>query len=937
MSMHFDAERFSGYFRRSLTALDSRLGEQTVRARLTALTAAPLDEQKIGELLQAEFADEATDGTADRAADRAADEAATGTGPASRSRTDNRSSQTGQSVGPALRRARQWLMLALIERDTSGAASLDEVCTAMSAFARLATGRAMHAASAALVARHGRALDHEGTPQDLLAVGMDKAGGGELNVSSDLDLVFVFRGEGETEGVGGSGRIASSEWMQGLARRTISLLAEMTADGFVFRVDTRLRPNGDSGPLVVPLGMLEHYFFSQGREWERFAWLKGRVLADSGCAGEAAREDDELALGRIVEPFVFRRYMDYEAFAALRDLHQLIRNQVNKRGARDPEAIDVKLGRGGIREIEFIAQLFQVVRGGRDAGLRDRRTLVTLAALAERGLLPAEEAAELDRAYRLLRRTEHALQYREDAQTHRLPHDPQLRAEVAAMLRMPHQTFDEAIAQATEAVSAIFDRLLAPAGGQGEAAARAGGVPTIAADPEVARRFEAFRKNPRFAAAKQSTREAIERLLAEAIRAGTGQRGLVRLVDLLDTVCRRPAYVALLDQYPEAFARVLRILDWAKWPADYLTRHPVVLDELLDGELLEDADYQAWSQELAERVAGARIEDQPDVERQMDIVREAHHAQVFRLMVQDLADRLTIERVSDHLSALADRVLDLAIRLVWSQLRQRFREAPRFAAIAYGRLGGKELGYASDLDLVFLFDDDDERAPEAYALLAQRLSGWLSTRTAAGMLFEIDLRLRPNGAAGMLVSTVSAFEAYQRETAWPWEHQALTRARFSAGDPAIGERFEAVRRELLARRRDLARLRGEVVAMRRKMHEGHPNRTRLFDLKHDRGGMVDIEFIVQYLVLAYSADHPQLLDNRGNIALLGLAAAAGLVDPALARTVGDAYRRYRRLQHKLRLDDAAFARIDPAETASEREAVTSLWEAILGAESAIHA
>jgi len=893
--MRFEAERLSGFFRRSLVALGARLGEQAAGDRLEALVGAPVDAAAIERLQDEELAD------------------------------------GGVSIETGLRRARQWLMLALIERDVRGAASLDEVCRAMTSFAGQATGRAMRDAAATLAERHGRPLDREGRPQDLLAVGMGKAGGDELNVSSDLDLVFVFRDEGETEGVDGAGRIPSSDWMHRLARRTISVLSEITADGFVFRVDTRLRPNGDSGPLVVPLGMLETYFYAQGREWERFAWLKGRVIADSGAAGAEARRADELSLQRIVEPFVFRRYMDYEAFAALRDLHRLIRQEVAKRGARDPEAIDVKLGRGGIREIEFTAQLFQVVRGGRDPGLRDRRTLVTLAALAERGLLPADDAARLDRAYRLLRRTEHAIQYREDAQTHRLPNDPAVRAEVAAMLRLAPADFDAAIAEATDAVEAIFDRLLTPTTAPAEESAPAAGA-TGELDPEVARRFEGLRAGPRYAAAKATTREAIERLLADAVRLRTGSAGLVRLVDLLETVCRRPAYVALLAQFPEAFQRVLRILDWSKWPAEYLMRHPVVLDELLDGELLEPTDYDEWAAELARRVDAALIDGQPDVERQMDIVREAHHAQVFRLMVQDLEGRLTVETVSDHLSDLADRVLDLAIRIVWSQLRHRFRDTPRFAAIAYGRLGGKELGYASDLDLVFLFDDDDERAPEAYAVLAQRLAGWLSTRTAAGLLFEIDLRLRPNGAAGLLVSTLSAFEAYQRESAWPWEHQALTRARFCAGDRAIGERFEAIRREVLARRRDLARLGEEVVAMRRKMHDGHPNRSELFDIKHDRGGMVDIEFIVQFLVLAHSADHPELQANRGNIALLGMAADAGLIEPALAGKVADAYRRYRRLQHKLRLDDAEYARIPPEEAKDEREAVTRLWQTVLGAD-----
>ncbi|MFO1299258.1 MAG: bifunctional [glutamate--ammonia ligase]-adenylyl-L-tyrosine phosphorylase/[glutamate--ammonia-ligase] adenylyltransferase [Burkholderiaceae bacterium] len=889
--MEFHGERHSGYFRRSLQALSAAIGEDAARGRLAELALRALDEAAIEALAQ--------------------------------------SVAVPDDTGATLRRTRNWLMLTLIERDLGGAASLEEVCATMTRFATFATGSALRRAAAELAGRHGRPLDRQGRAQDLLAVGMGKAGGNELNVSSDLDLVFVYREDGESEGVDGSGGIASSEWMHRLARRAIELLADYTADGFVFRVDTRLRPNGDSGPLVVSHGMLEQYFYGQGREWERFAWLKGRVLADSGLAGEAARGDDESSLERIVTPFVFRRYMDYEAFAALRDLHAKIRSEVARRAARDPGAIDVKLGRGGIREIEFTAQLFQIVRGGRDPALRSRSTLETLATLVDRGLLPADEAAAMVAAYRLLRRTEHALQYREDAQTHRLPHDDADREQVAAMLRMPRADFDRAIAGSAEQVARIFDRLLAPEEA-GDAAAHDAEAGSGELDAEVQRRFDAFRSGPRYGAARPETRAAIERLLAAAVHKRTGNAGLVRLVDLLDTVCRRPAYVALLGKYPEAFGRVLRILDWAKWPADYLMQHPVVLDELLDGQLLEPTDYESWARQLRERVDAARHDGEPDVERQMDIVREAHHAQVFRLMAQDLAGRLTVERVSDHLSELADRVLGLAIELVWATLRLRFRDTPRFAAVAYGRLGGKELGYTSDLDLVFLYDDDDERAPEAYAQLAQRLSGWLSARTAAGLLFEIDLRLRPNGAAGMLVSRLAAFEAYQRESAWVWEHQALTRARFSAGDREIGERFEEIRRAALSQRRELPGLRDEVMAMRRKMHEGHPNRSELFDLKHDRGGMVDIEFLVQYLVLGHSCDHPTLLDNAGNIALLGRAAACGLVDAGLATRTADAYRRYRRLQHQLKLDDAAYARVEPGVVTAEREAVTGLWEAVLG-------
>ncbi len=904
--MPFDGERHSAWFRRTLAAFAARSGEASVRRRIETLSGDTLSRRAIETLVSEERAQAA--GPSGLAAAAAAAD--------------------GPALARALRRARNWLMLALIERDTSGRASLEEVCEAMTAFAEISTSHAMRAAGASLVERHGLALDREGRPQDLLAVGMGKVGGAELNVSSDLDLVFVFRGEGESAGApgGGSGVIAASEWMHRLARRTIALLSECDADGFVFRVDARLRPNGDSGPLVASLPMLEQYFYAQGREWERFAWLKGRVIADSGTT-EAEREHDEAALARIVTPFVYRRYLDFDAIEALRALHAKVRAEVARRGARNPEAFDVKLGRGGIREIEFIAQLFQIVRGGQDPTLQGRRTLETLEALAARGLLPEDESAALSRAYRLLRRTEHMLQYREDAQTHRLPRSAKEREAVAAMLGMPAIEFDAAIDQCTDTTARIFDRLLAPAEGHADAVHADDDAPQL--DAETARRFDALREGTRYRAARPDTRAAIDRLLAEAVRSGTGPAGLARLVDLLDAICRRPGYVALLDRFRDAFARVLRVLDWAKSPAEYLMRHPVVLDELLDGELLEPQDYAEWSAQLRERVEAATQDGAPDVERQMDLVREAHHAQVFRLMVQDLEGRLTVERLSDHLSELADRVLDLVIDLVWSGLRLRFRDAPRFAAIAYGRLGGKELGYASDLDLVYLYDDPDERAPEAYALLAQRVTAWLSTRTAAGLLFETDLRLRPDGQAGMLVSSLAAFETYQDDAAWVWEHQALTRARFSAGDASIGERFEAIRRKVLARGRDPKSLHDEVRAMRARMREGHPNPSDRFDLKHDRGGMVDLEFIVQYLVLAHSGAHPALLDNVGNIALLGRAGALGLIDTELARRTADAYRRYRRLQHQFRLDGTA-ARVDPDSVAAEREAVQAAWVSLFG-------
>ncbi len=892
--MEYVAERYSGYFRRSLFAIGD---DADAKARLTAMAGAPIDAAVIAAALARE--------------------------------------RETAPVPAALRRMRRLVMMALMERDVSGAAPLAEVCAAMTRMAEISTAAAFDAAGAEFAESYGVPLDRAGLPQDLLAVGMGKCGADELNVSSDLDLILVFREEGMTSGVrpdgtpAKRGTLEASDFFHQLARRAIAILSENTADGFVFRVDTRLRPNGDSGPLVVSLSMLEEYFYAQGREWERFAWLKGRVIASSAFAGDEARARDEAALDRVVQPFVFRRYVDYDVFAALRDLHRKIRSEALRRHARHAGTRDVKLGRGGIREIEFAAQLFEIVRGGRDLDLRDRSTLVTLAVLGERGMFPPDEAAGLAAAYQLLRRVEHAIQYREDEQTHRLPADPEIREAVAAMVGMDRAQLESELESACGLVERVFEQLLAEPESETGNGAGKGAESGDALDADTAQRFESFRDGPRYRAARPDARRSIDQLFADAHRRGTSTVGLTRLIDLLETVCRRPAYLALMLQFPQAYDRVLRMLEQSRWAAEYLIRHPIVLDELLDGNLLAPVDYHVWQASLHARLDTALIEGEPDVELQMDMARESHHAQLFRLLAQDLEGLLTVERLADHLSALADRIIEIAIGRVWPTLRLRFRDVPRFAVIGYGRLGGKELGYASDLDLVFLYDDDDERAPQAYALLAQRVSAWLSTRTASGLLFETDLRLRPNGNAGLLVSSVTAFDEYQRNSAWVWEHQALTRARFCCGDASIGDAFEKLRREILELERDPETLRDEVLKMRARMHEGHPNRSALFDLKHNRGGMVDVEFTIQYLVLLHSRKHPRLLDNRGNIALLRRAAEEGLIDAGDAQAAADAYRNYRRLQHALRLNNSEqYARVDASEVAAEIGAVTRLWDRV---------
>ncbi|WP_251256177.1 bifunctional [glutamate--ammonia ligase]-adenylyl-L-tyrosine phosphorylase/[glutamate--ammonia-ligase] adenylyltransferase [Burkholderia mallei] len=880
-------------------------------------------------------------------------------------RLDELLAQGGQppsedALKKALRQLRGEAFGAVAERDLAGRADVAEVTGTMTDLAEAAIQRALALLAAELEAQYGEPRGPSGERLALGVVGMGKLGGRELNVSSDIDLIFVYEDDGETAG-GARAPISVHEFFTRLGRRLIGVLSEATADGYVFRVDMRLRPNGDSGPLVCSLGMLEEYFYVQGREWERYAWIKGRLVTERASA--AARRLAQ-QLDAIVKPFVYRRYLDFGVIGAIRSLHEQIRQEARRRATMRPDkADDIKLGRGGIREIEFSAQVFQLIRGGQDAGFRVQPTLAVLRHASASGLITEEVRAGLTHAYLFLRTLEHRLQYRNDAQTHAMPVDPAERAALAASLGFAdYAALIDRLDQHRAFVEAQFDQVFADKadGGARREDDQAAGciwsgaladdgadealVARLAelgfADPAaVLARLQAVWRSSRYAGLPESSRVRFDRVAHRALEAAPGidaahrDETVVRCFDLLETVGRRGAYLALLTEYPAALRRVLSVLGATRWGGGYLIRHPQLLDELLDDEAIDSPfDWPAFKDALRRRLAAA-----DGAEHQMDLLRHAHQAEVFRILLLDLAGRLSVEHVSDRLSELADAMLDVTIEVVWSQLAKRHRDTPCFAAIAYGKLGGKELGYASDLDLIFLYDDPDERAADVYTTFARRLITWLTTATGAGTLFDIDLRLRPNGEAGLLVTDLDAFRRYQlREgdaanTAWVWEHQALTRARYSAGDARIGAAFEAIRVQVLTTPRDAAVLAKEIVEMREKVLAGHPNTTERFDLKHDRGGMVDIEFAVQYWVLLHAARHPEMIRNTGNIALLREVSRFGLMSEEEAETVGAAYRTYRKLQHRLRLDGMEKARVEPERVAAERQAVAALWARVFGA------
>jgi glutamate-ammonia-ligase adenylyltransferase len=860
--------------------------------------------------------------------------------------TMTRALQALQADFPALpdrmRVLRQLVLERLAVLDVEQQAPVEVVTHAMTHLAELVLDLACQDAMAQLDAMYGPPLRPDGQRAVFWIIGMGKLGGRELNVSSDIDLIYVYDVAGETTGrPDGGGRISHQDYFSRLVKMLYAMIGETTDHGFVFRVDLALRPNGQSGPPVVSLGALEEYFQVQGREWERFAWLKSRVVAptDAVARGQALRD--------VVLPFVFRRYLDYSVFESLRHLHRQIRDHAARRSAGRPErANDVKLSRGGIREIEFIVQLLQVVRGGQFPELSTRATVQALERLVRAQLMSAETALALTQAYVFLRRVEHRIQYLDDQQTHVLPNeDPDLTWMALSLGYGDSSDFLADLNTHRERVALEFDQLLGaqtpvPEGTECKGCrTHPGGDLELLLDhlsPAFAHRVRAWVDNPKVSALREEGRQRLSVLVQRTqswLDVGrVEQEAALRWMDWVEPLLRRESYLALLVERPKVHEQLLRLLGAARWPARYLLAHPGVIDELASpGLLAERFDAQVFEQELEYRNRSLAEVGQDDEEGLLNLLRRAQHAELFRTLARDVEGRLTVEQVADDLSALADAVLRVSLRWVWARLRQKHREEPRVAVIGYGKLGGKELGYGSDLDIVFVYDDPHEQAGEIYAALVRKLINWLTVKTGEGDLYEIDTALRPNGSSGLLVSSFEAFAQYQTQrgsnTAWTWEHQAMTRARCCVAPADLAQQLEAVRREVISARRGEAPLRAEIIAMRERMRQARPVPEGCFDVKHSPGGMVDAEFVVQHLVLAHSGAYPALLDNVGNIALLHRCVEAGLLPSGVGVAAANAYRDLRRAQHQARLDEKP-TQFPAAQWAPQAQAIMTLWRAV---------
>lgn len=874
-------------------------------------------------------------------------------------------------LGRNLRRQRMRQQVRIIWRDITRQAELIETCRDLS---EMADG-CIDLAYQWLYERHCQLLGtptgrRTGQPQNMVILGMGKLGAVELNLSSDIDLIFAYPEGGET--VGAKRALDNQEFFIRLGQRLIKALDPVTVDGFVFRVDMRLRPYGSSGALVLSFNALEQYYQDQGRDWERYAMIKARVVGGDQAAGEQ--------LLQMLRPFVYRRYLDFSAIEALRTMKQLIQQEVRRKDMAE----NIKLGAGGIREVEFIAQAFQLIHGGRDLSLQQRPLFKVLKTLEGQGYLPSAVIDELREGYEFLRYTEHAIQAIADRQTQMLPDNEQDQARIAFMLGFADwPAFHERLMHWRNRVSWHFRQVIADpdsdaddeqqdddeviVGGEWlplwqesqdeEAACRQLSQAGFVDAGKAIRQLATLRGSPQLRSMQRLGRERLDafipRLLAQAVEHQSPDLVLERVLPLVEAVARRSAYLVLLTENPDALRRLLTLCAASPWIAEQIARYPLLLDELLnEGRLFNPPLAPELAAELHERLI--RIPED-DLEQQMEALRHFKLAHRLRVAASEISGSLPLMKVSDYLTWLAEAILEQVLALAWRHTVARHGTPsrpdgslcdPSFVIVGYGKVGGIELGHGSDLDLVFIHDGDPQAETDGpkpidgaqfFTRLGQRIIHLLTTQTNSGQLYEVDMRLRPSGASGLLVSSLGAFGRYQENEAWTWEHQALVRARVLVGSPDVGSEFGKVRATVLGRERDLDKLRAEVSEMRAKMRDSLGTKltvagtaanafdpAMVFDLKQDAGGIVDIEFMVQYAALAWSREHPALLRYTDNIRILEGLEEAGLLPDVDASLLREAYKAYRAAAHRQALQNQA-GTVAGDQFEVERREVMRIW------------
>jgi len=856
-----------------------------------------------------------------------------------------------------LREFRQREMLRIAWRDLAGWASLAEILRDLSLLADACVDLALTLLYQWACKRWGTPTYTDGRKQQMVVLGMGKLGAWELNFSSDIDLIFAYPDEGQTRKRHG---LSHEEFFTRLGQSLIQAIDNRTENGFVFRVDMRLRPYGDSGALVQSFSALEDYYQYQGREWERYAMIKARVIAGDVVAGNHLLE--------LLRPFTYRRYLDYSAFASLREMKAMIAQQVQRKGMEH----NIKLGRGGIREIEFIGQAFQLIRGGREPDLQVRGIIPVLKKLAAKNYLPEYVTRQLLDAYRFLRFSENHLQAYAEQQTHLLPEDETEKISLA--FSMGYENWDHYIEQLElhrQTVHEAFEQIMAAPQIDQESVENATQLSAMwhgQLEKEQALQLlkqlgyqdlpyvyglitglhESHAYTRRSTLGQERLDHLIPLVLGAVIQADQPDQCLLRVINLLEAISGRSTYISLLSENPVALSQLVRLFADSSWIAEYLTQHPVLLDQLLDPRSLYAAlDKTELKAELAGLLAYV---DESDLEQQMESLRYFKQSNVLHVAAADLTGCMSLVEVSQDLSEIADICLESVLQISRNHLYKKYGRPvcvqgrktflPGFIVIGYGKLGGYELGYGSDLDLVFLHNSQGVTQktdgttsvdnPVFFARLGQRMIHMMNTPIGSGILYEVDMRLRPSGASGMLVSDIASYQRYQREEAWTWEHQALVRARAVAGDPELIAAFRQVRHEILCVKRDPEQLKKDVAEMRERMRgELGSKRTDSFHLKQDAGGMVDIEFLVQFLILHWAWKYPGLIEETDNLSQIGSLADVGLLTSEQAEGLSEAYQAYRARIHRALLTDQSSLMPGDAFVESRRF-VRDLWAKFFG-------
>jgi glutamate-ammonia-ligase adenylyltransferase len=859
---------------------------------------------------------------------------------------------TDQEFQSQLRRLRHRELIRIAWRDLVARPPLAESLAELSVLADTAIRVAMNRAISGMKSRYGTPMSEEGIESKFVVLGMGKLGGRELNFSSDIDLIFLFSEHGATEG---SRSVSNEEYFRLLGQAIVGTLNQSTSDGFVYRVDVRLRPFGDSGPLAVSIPTLETYLAQHGRDWERYAYIKARVINEWDGAADLYHE--------VLRPFVYRRYIDYGVFSSLREMKTLIEAEVQRKEYQQ----NVKLGRGGIREVEFIVQSLQLVRGGTIPELQDRELLSALGKLVRPGGLPQIVADELREAYCFLRRFENHLQAINDRQTHDIPSGEVDRARLALAMGYPEwSALNDALVGQREKVSSHFQNIVFRGVDEPESApsvtALTDAWTTSAVDENfetvltdlgypgdsgLAERLNAFRTSGFFQKLDEPGRQRLNTLMPALITVAADQdepvEALIGALVVVEAIGRRSAYFSLLNENPRTLQRLVRLCGMSDFLVQQIASHPLLLDELLDQRIFQEAPVlEEIQREFTDRVHTERVEDP---EKQRHDLLNCQQAAVFRVAVADLSGILPLMKVSDRLTEIAELVLQAALEIAWSELtaqygvphcedQHRSRDV-QFAIVAYGKLGGLELGYGSDLDLIFLHDSAGAAQNTAghksldnsvfFVRLTRRIINILTSPTSSGNLYEVDTRLRPSGKSGLLVSSLSAFDRYQREDAWTWEHQALLRGRVVAGSESMRSSFDDLKGRVLTRYIHRDTLKTDVVEMRERMRqELGEGDVELFDLKQGIGGVTDIEFIVQYLVLRDAVNHPDLMRYSDNIRQLEALANARILPTDDAMTLTNAYREYRQKMHHLALAGKP-NKVRRSVIKKITESVTTIW------------